>query len=104
MHSGMDTREPGFAEEASNDIQDDLRHRISDLLLEHVDPISTDAVAIFPYSGAEMLDAAYCGRLGHLLVQLLAYAVRDSRLDARGGFVGDLHRIVLERTLTMEQL
>src|SRR5205823_1423617 len=95
---------PEFAEGDSHGTQDDLRQQIADLLLEHVDLISADAVTVFPYSGAESLDPAYCNRLGHLLVQLLAYAVRDSRLDARGGFVGDLHRIVLERTLTMERL
>src|SRR2546430_1260057 len=98
MQSNMDPKEPGFAEEAARGIQDDLRERISDLLLEHVDPIAADAVAIFPYSGAATLDAPYCSRLGQLFVQLLAYAVRDSRLDARGGLVGSLHRIVLERT------
>jgi hypothetical protein len=30
--------------------------------------------------------------------------VREGGLDAHGGFVGDIHRIVLERTLTMERL
>jgi diguanylate cyclase (GGDEF)-like protein len=31
-------------------------------------------------------------------------AVRDGRLDARGGPVADLHRVVLERSLSMERL
>ena len=35
---------------------------------------------------------------------MLAFAVRDGRLDARGGFVGDLHRVLLERSLTVERL
>ena len=30
--------------------------------------------------------------------------MRDGRLDARGGFVADLHRVVLERALSMERL
>ena len=58
----------------------------------------------FPYSGAETLDADYCRRLGDILVQLLAFAVRDARLDPRGGFVADLHRVILERALSMERL
>ena len=37
-------------------------------------------------------------------MQLLAFAVRDAHLDPRGGFVADLHRVILERTLSMERL
>ena len=66
--------------------------------------ITAETVAIFPYSGAETLDGDYCRRLGHLLAQLLAFAVRDGRLDPRGEFVADLHRVVVERALPMERL
>ena len=74
------------------------------MLLERVDAITADTVAIFPFSGAETLDPEFCNRVGHLLVQLLAFAVRDGRLEPRGGFVADLHRMVLERGLPMERL
>ena len=93
-----------YADEAHGHIQDDLRQQTSAVLLERVDAVTADTVTIFPYSGTETLDADYCHRLGLLLTQLLASAVRDGRLDARGGFVADLHRVVLERSLSMERL
>jgi len=61
-------------------------------------------VAIFPFSGAEVLEPEYCNRIGNLLVQLLALGVREGKVDARGGFVADLHRIALERSLPVERL
>ena len=76
----------------------------SALLLARVETITADTVALFPYSGAETLDSDYCARLGLLLTQLLAIAVRDGRLDTRGSFVADLHRVVAERALSMERL
>ena len=96
--------ESAYADQAGGHVQDDLRQQTSSVLLERVDVITADTVAIFPYSGAETLDTDYCGRLGLLLTQLLAAAVRDGRLDARGGLVADLHRVVLERSLSMERL
>ena len=60
-------------------------------------------MAIFPFSGAEAMDAEYCTRAGHVLVQLLAFAVRETTLDPRGGFVGDLQRLVSERALSVER-
>jgi len=83
---------------------DDLRQRISSVLLDRLDAVTSDTVAIFPFSGSEELDADYCRRVGELLAQLLAYAVRDGHVDARGGFVGDLYRVVLERLLSLERV
>ena len=98
------TNDTVFSKEEGEGAQADLRQRISAILLDRIDMITTDTVAIFPFSGAETLDSQYCQRVGLLLAQLLAFAVRDARLDARGGFVADLHRIVLERGLPMERL
>ncbi len=93
-----------FAEEQTPQAQEDLRQRIAATLLERLDIIAADAVSIFPFSGDAQLDPDYSRRVGHLLVQLLAISVRDGRVDPRGGFVADLHRVALERTLTTEQL
>ena len=94
-----------FADEAASaHIQNDLRQQIAAAVLGRADVISADAVAIFPYAGAEALDADYCGRLSHFLTHLLAFAVRDARVDSRGGIVADMHRIVLERMLPLDQL
>ena len=100
----MNASETTFGDEDTGKIQDDLRHQISATLTEQADIITADTVAIFPYSGSEELDAEYCHRIGQLLTQMLAFAVRDGRLDARGGFVGDLHRVLLERSLSVERL
>lgn len=93
-----------FADDPEAHVQEDLRQTIAALLLEHLDSIAADAVTIFPFSGETEVDADYSLRIGHLLVQLLALSVRDARVDPRGGFVGDLHRVALERTLSTEQL
>src|SRR5579871_4847761 len=39
-----------------------------------------------------------------LLIELLAIALRDGKLDPRSGFVADLNRMALERALPIEQL
>ena len=93
-----------YADDSNGHVQDDLRGQISSGLIERGDVVTADTIAIFPYSGAETLDPDYCRRLGQLLTQLLAFAVRDGRLDPRGGFVADLHRLILERSLSMERL
>jgi diguanylate cyclase (GGDEF)-like protein len=93
-----------YAGEANGRIQDDLRQQTSLVLIERIDAITADTVAIFPYSGAEALDSGYCQRVGLLLTRLLAIAVRDGRLDARGGPVSDLYRVILERALSIERL
>ena len=100
----MGINDLAFVAEGGIPLQEDLRHQIATVLLERVETITSDTVAIFPYTGAEALDRNYCHRLGHLLAQLLAFAVRDGRLDPHGGFVAGLHRIVLERAVTMERL
>ena len=96
--------DPVFPNEQGGGVQNDLRQRISAVLLERVDAITADTVEIFPFSGAEPLDSAYCQSVGQLLVQLMAFSVRDARLDPRGVFVASLHRIVLERRLSAERL
>jgi diguanylate cyclase (GGDEF)-like protein len=92
-----------FADEAAARLQSDLRQQVAAALLDRSDVITSDAVAIFPYSGVESLDADYCDRLGHLLTLLLAYAVRDARVDSRSGLVADLYRAVVERMLPVDQ-
>jgi diguanylate cyclase (GGDEF)-like protein len=93
-----------YADDTNGNVQDDLRQQVSSIVLERADVVTADTVAIFPYSGAEALDAEYCHKLGRLLAQLLAFAVRDGGIDPRGGFVADLHGVVHERALSMERL
>src|SRR5579864_8490137 len=85
-------------------VQDDVRQSIAATLLERIDEITSDAVAMFPCTGTESLDSEYGVRLGSMLVRLLALAVQDGQLDPRGGSVAELRDLVLERSLTTEQL
>jgi diguanylate cyclase (GGDEF)-like protein len=97
-------RDSAYTRTANGHIQSDLRHQTATVLLERVDVVTADTVSIFPYSGADALDTDYCQAVAVLLAQLLAFAVRDGRLDARGALVADLHRLVLGRALPTERL
>ena len=96
--------DPLFADERASGVQDDLRQQIADLLVEREEMITTDTVAIFPYSGVESLDADYCHRVGQRLARLLGMAVREGRVDPRGNLIADLHRVVIDRALSIERL
>lgn len=93
-----------FADGRDTLAQEDLRQKIAATLLERLESVAADAVSVFPFSGDHPLDVDYARRVGHLLVQILAISVRDARVDSRGGFVADLHRVALERSLSTEQL
>ena len=99
----MDASETTFGDEAGK-LPDDLRQQVAAMLLEQADVITADTVAIFPYSGGEELDSAYCRRIGELLTQIFVVAVRDSHLDSRAGFISDLYRIANEKPLPIERL
>lgn len=98
----MDGFDALFGEHDAGRIQTDLRQRVAARLLEQADIIAGDSVEIFPQTDELGID--YCRRAGQLLTQLLAFAVRDGSIDARGGFIGDLYRVALERSLTADRL
>jgi len=100
----MDGFDAMFGEHDGSRVHTDLRQRVAATLIEQADVITGDSVAIFPYSGSEELDIAYCQRIGRLLTQLISFAVRDGRIDARGGLIGDLYRVAVERSLSVERL
>jgi diguanylate cyclase (GGDEF)-like protein len=97
-------RDPLIGNQRASGVQDDLRQQIAHLMVERLETITTDTGAIFPHSGVEGLDADYCRRVGRQLAQLLASAVRDGRIDPRGGLLAELHRVVVERALSIERL
>jgi diguanylate cyclase (GGDEF)-like protein len=100
----MDGFDAAFGKDDAGRIQTDLRQHIAVRLLQQADIITGDSVAIFPHSGSDELDTEYCHRLGQPLTQLLAFAVRDGRVDAHGGFIGDLYRVALERSLPADRV
>ncbi len=85
-------------------LEDDLRQQISALLLDRAATIVGDAVGVFPFTSSTELDGEYCQRVGMLLIELSALAIRHGKLDTRVGLVADLHRLVLDRALPVEQL
>jgi diguanylate cyclase (GGDEF)-like protein len=100
----MPADDAASAGERPGGAQDDLRRRVGAAMRGRAETIAGDAAAVFPYSGAERLDADYCYRVGHLLTRLLVSAVLDDRIDLRGGVIGELRRLVLERALTIDRL
>lgn len=80
-----------------------LRQQVAAILVDRQEVIVNDAVALFPFSGPQQLDSEYCTRLGRLVVQLLASAVRDARVDSRTGFAVDLLRALRERAISPER-
>ena len=100
----MPAGDPLFADDRASGAQNDLRHRIAQRVLERLDLITADTVTMFSYTGIEGLDAATCRRVGQQLAQLLAFAIRDGQIDPRGKPVADLHRVILDRRLSVERL
>ena len=98
----MDARQPRV--ENQDPATADVRTAVGRVLLDRMDVIITDSVAVFPFSGPQPLDAEYCERLGQLLLQLLAAAIRDGQLEARTGFVSDLQHLAAERGLSADRL
>jgi diguanylate cyclase (GGDEF)-like protein len=98
------TDEDDFPYQNGLSLQEDLRQQISGMILDRAALLTSDTVAIFPYSGSEPLEAEYCRRVGEQLVQLIAMAVREGGVDARSGFIADLNRAALERTLSAQRL
>jgi diguanylate cyclase (GGDEF)-like protein len=93
-----------YTDEANDPIQNDLRHQIAAVIQHRGSVLVQDTVAIFPFSGTEVLEPAYCYRIGEIVVQLLLLVIRDGKLDPRGGAVSDLNRVALERNLSAGRL
>jgi diguanylate cyclase (GGDEF)-like protein len=100
----MSSSDPAVADDDTGSIRNDLRQRTAARLLDSLEQIADDAVALFPFSGSEALDVGFCSRIGNLLVRLLAFSVRDGRVDSHSGLVADVQRVLGERGLPMERL
>lgn len=82
----------------------ELRLEIGRILKQHLEGIVNDAVALFPFTGPQTLDAAYCARLCDLILQLLIVSIREGELDARHGLVADVRRLAQDRSVSIQQL
>ena len=81
-----------------------IRRQAAQLLAERSDVIVADTVAVFPLSGPRRLDAAYCARLGDVVVRLMAETIVEGRLDHRTTAVSELVAVAGERELGPTQL
>jgi diguanylate cyclase (GGDEF)-like protein len=82
----------------------DVRQRVASAIEAAAAAITADAAALFSGAGDNRLDAGVSSRLAGAIRQLLAIAVRDGRVDPRGGEIAELRAIALERSLSMERL
>ena len=73
-------------------------------LEQHAETILNDAVAIFPFAGADSTDHDRSANLADLILQLLIVSVREGELDPRTGRVADLRQLALDFGLTVRQL
>ena len=80
------------------------RSQTARILEQHSETILSDAVAIFPFAGAESSDQDRSANLADLILQLLTTAVREGELDQRTGRVADLRQLALDFGLTVRQL
>ena len=81
------------------DIQDDLRQEVSSVMLDRA------GLLVWPTRWRSFRSAApRCSSPSTAIASATCscscwrFGVRDGRLDARGGFVADLHRVALERS------
>jgi diguanylate cyclase (GGDEF)-like protein/excisionase family DNA binding protein len=81
-----------------------LRWQTADLVLDRLDVIVADTVAVFPFSSPQRLETAYCVKLGATFTRALAEAVRTGAVDARSSYVFDLIAVASQRALTPEQV
>jgi diguanylate cyclase (GGDEF)-like protein len=80
------------------------RSQTARILEQHSDTILKDAVAIFPFAGAESSDQDRSANLADLILQLLTAAIREGELDQRTRRVADLRQLALDFGLTVRQL
>ena len=84
--------------------QDDLRPRLSAAVVDVVDAVAEDSVAVLRYSGGESLDPDYCRRVGALLVRLMASAIHEGRVDPTDELAIELYRLGFERGVAIGTL
>ena len=83
----------------------ELRRHIANQVSGRRDVIVADTVATFPVTAdSRRLDATFCVRLGNVATRLLADAIVDSRIDARGSGISELAALVNDREVSPEQL
>ena len=80
------------------------RSQTARILEQHSEGILKDAVAIFPFAGAESSDHDRSANLADVMLHLLTTAVREGELDQRTGRVADLRQLAREFGLTVRQL
>ncbi|HEY2149773.1 MAG TPA: GGDEF domain-containing protein [Vicinamibacterales bacterium] len=100
----MNLHDAGRSPDPQAGAQADLRIQIASAVEARTDYIAADASAMFSHGDTGAEEADHGRRVGRLLAQLLAAAIRDGRVEARGGLVADLSRAVTRRGASTERV
>ena len=84
-------------------IEDDLRQRVSTVLIEQLDPVVADANAIFPQP-ASVVTADPGASVARSAARLIVQAVDAGRVDAEDAGVVALRRLAAGRAVSLEDL
>src|SRR3954454_2555872 len=86
------------------DVREDVRDRVSSILLDRAATIAGDAVTVIGDGRGEALERDHALRAGASLIQLLASAVSGPPVDPGGLLIANLRPALLERAITLEQV
>ncbi len=100
----MNEHDAGRSPDPQAGAQSDLRLQIASAVEARTESIAADASALFSYGDPATGDPEHGRRVGRLITQLLAATIRDGRLQARGGLIGDLWRVVARRGASTERV
>ncbi len=101
---GMNEHDAGRSPDLQAGAQDDLRLQIASAVEARAESIAADASAMFAHGDPAALNADYGQRVGRLITQLLAAAIRDGRVGTSGGLIADLLRAVAQRGASTERV
>jgi len=85
-------------------IEEDLRQRISSALLERLDIIAADAIAIFPQLASPVAAGDGADGVAAALAALMARAIHRGRVDADDGEIAALRALAADRAVSLEDL
>jgi diguanylate cyclase (GGDEF)-like protein/excisionase family DNA binding protein len=82
----------------------ELRRQIARVLEERADTIGNQALAVFPFTSPQKLDAEDCARVSEAAFELLLSAIRQGAQDPRHSLIADLRRLSQERSIGPQNL
>ena len=100
----MNEHDAGLSPDSQVGARGDLRTQIASAVEARTESIAADASAMFSYGDPAAVNADYGQRVGRLVTELLAAAIRDGRVGVGGGLIADLLRAVAQRGASTERV